>query len=282
MKSAPGLASAIMRFVHLVAPEGLLALGVFDFLAHRRPHVGVDRVDVADRGLRIGELGQPGALLRHLGRLIDDLVRQLESLRRRDVHGDAEHHGRVHERRADVVAVADERDAPAVERAPPFDERLHVGQRLARMLLVAERVDDVQLRRDLGDLSSRSWPNVRITTASIQRSRLRATSLIGSRSACITSAGISTMSPPSSRTPIVKVTRVRSDGFSNSRPTCLPFSACAVGAFMPLTRSRFNLAATRAASQSDRDQIEDRRKFCIHHRELMQRRISRSCIRNRL
>ena len=80
-----GLGQRHHRFVHLVALEGLLALGVFDFLAHRRPHVGVDRVDVADRGLRIGELGQPRALLRHLGRLIDDFVRQLEALRRRDV-----------------------------------------------------------------------------------------------------------------------------------------------------------------------------------------------------
>ena len=58
----------------------------------------------------------------------------------------------MHERRADVVAVADERDALAGERSPSLDQRLHVGQRLARMLFVAERVDDVQLRRDLGDL----------------------------------------------------------------------------------------------------------------------------------
>ena len=58
----------------------------------------------------------------------------------------------MHQRRADVVAVADEGDAPAVERAPALGQRLHVGQRLARMLFVAERVDDVQLRRDLGDL----------------------------------------------------------------------------------------------------------------------------------
>ena len=42
---------------------------------------------------------------------------------------------------------------------------------------------------------------------------------------------------------MVIVTRVRSDGFSKSRPTCRPFSACAVGAFNPLTRSRFSFAA---------------------------------------
>ncbi len=76
---------------------------------------------------------------------------------------------------------------------------------------------------------SRPWAKVRITTASTQRSRLRATSCSGSRSACMTSDGMSTTSPPSSPMPMVKVTRVRSDGFSNSRPTCRPASAVACG-----------------------------------------------------
>ena len=48
------------------------------------------------------------------------------------------------------------------------------------------------------------------------------------------------MSPPSSRTPIVNVTRVRSDGFSKSRPMCRPSRACAVGARSPSERSRFS------------------------------------------
>ncbi len=72
------------------------------------------------------------------------------------------------------------------------------------------------------------------------------------------------MSPPSSRTPIVMVTRVRSEGFSNSSPTCLPFSAFHVGAFMPLTRSRFSFAASSssfAMRSGSRSRME--RKFCM-------------------
>ncbi len=117
---------------------------------------------------------------------------------------------------------------------------------------------------------NRSCPNVRITTASTQRSRFRATSLIGSRSACITSAGISTTSPPSSRAPIVNVTRVRSDGFSNSMPTCLPLSTLEVGAFMPNARSRFKSAAD-SSSFAIRSGFRSRidRKFCkiVHKRK---------------
>ena len=73
--------------------------------------------------------------------------------------------------------------------------------------------------------SSVRWAKVRITTACTQRSRLRATSATGSRPPSATSAGSVSTSPPSSRTATSKVTRVRSDGLSNSSATCRPASA---------------------------------------------------------
>jgi hypothetical protein len=73
----------------------------------------------------------------------------------------------------------------------------------------------------------RSCAKVRITTPDTHRSRLRATSAIGSRSPIATSCGGAITSPPSSRTAISKVQRVRSDGFSNSSATCCPASEVA-------------------------------------------------------
>ena len=68
-------------------------------------------------------------------------------------------------------------------------QRQEVGQRLARMLLIGQRVDHVQPRRGRRELlRARRCENVRITTASTQRSRLRATSATGSRWPSATSA----------------------------------------------------------------------------------------------
>ena len=49
-------------------------------------------------------------------------------------------------------------------------------------------------------------------------------------------------------TPIVKVTRVRSDGFSNNRPTCRPANGPAAAA--PRVRSAFNLRPRSRVSRS--------------------------------
>jgi hypothetical protein len=46
----------------------------------------------------------------------------------------------------DIVAVADERERLAGERPELLAQRQHVGQRLARMLLVGQRIDDVKAR----------------------------------------------------------------------------------------------------------------------------------------
>ena len=71
----------------------------------------------------------------------------------------------------------------------------------------------------------------------------------GSRTPSANSAGRWSVCAPSSRTAISNVERVRSDGFSNSRATCLPASAAAVGASGPSRRSAFIWRA-RASSPS--------------------------------
>ena len=63
------------------------------------------------------------------------------------MHVHAEHRRRVRERHGDVVAVADVRDRAAAQRSPPFAQRQTIGERLARVLLVGQRIHDVQLRR---------------------------------------------------------------------------------------------------------------------------------------
>ena len=52
---------------------------------------------------------------------------------------------RVREGDSHVVAVADVRDGPAPQRPPALAERQTVRDGLARMLLVGQRVDDMQL-----------------------------------------------------------------------------------------------------------------------------------------
>ena len=64
--------------------------------------------------------------------------------------------------------------------AEVFAQRLHVGQRLAGMVEVAQRVDD-RHRRPLRQLFDGALRKTRATMPSTQRSRLRATSLSGSR-----------------------------------------------------------------------------------------------------
>ena len=59
----------------------------------------------------------------------------------------AEHHRGVGQRRGDIVAVADIGQRAAAHVPPVFAEGQDIGQRLAGVLLVAERVDHVQRRR---------------------------------------------------------------------------------------------------------------------------------------
>ncbi len=132
--------------VDLVLGKNLFPPGRFLLAAHRRPDVRVDRIDAGD-GLRwAGERADLRAVARPSHGVVDHAVGQLEAARRGDVERDATHHRGMCQRRGDVVPVADIGDAAATQRSPLLAQRQHVGQRLARMLLVAERVDDVQPR----------------------------------------------------------------------------------------------------------------------------------------
>ena len=101
--------------------------------------------------------------------------------------------------------------------------------------------------------------NVRMTTASTQRSRLRATSAADSRPPSATSEGIRIGSPPSSRTATSKVTRVRSDGLSKSSATCRPDSGVSTRR-RPAARACLSRAASarQAASSSGVTSASDR------------------------
>ncbi len=53
----------------------------------------------------------------------------------------------LRERGGDIVAVANVRNGSAKTGAPALAQREHIGQRLARMFLIAQRVDDMEPRR---------------------------------------------------------------------------------------------------------------------------------------
>ncbi len=123
-------------------------------------------------------------------------------------------------------------------------QRQHVGQRLARMLLVGERVDDVQARRRGGELAQprlRERAHDRAAHPALEVAR-DVVDRLAAAERDVAPAARST-SPPSSRTAIVKVERVRSDGFSKSSATCWPASGWSCRAAPARAR-----ASARAAS----------------------------------
>ena len=73
--------------------------------------------------------------------LMNDVELRAEALRTGDRYMNTEQRAGQHERVAHVVAVADIGEANAFERAKPLFEGEEVGQRLARMLEVRQRVD---------------------------------------------------------------------------------------------------------------------------------------------
>ena len=174
---------------------------------------------------------------------------------------DAEHAGDVRERGGDVVAVADERHARGRGNRPSASRmRHHVGERLAGMLLVGQRVDDVEpwrRRRQQHRPLLRERPDARARAPSVRGCgrRLRAV-----RGRLANSADRFSTSPPSSWTAISNVDRVRSDGFSKSSATCLPSSAAAVGAAPAEPAVGLQLQPPRSSSRHSvgRCEIEDR------------------------
>ena len=134
--------------------------------------------------------------------------------RRGDRHMNAQSRAAQQQRVRHVVAVADIGKLQPAQPPEMFLQREHVGQRLAGMIEIAQRVDH-RKARPARQFVYRLLAKVRATMASVQRARLRATSLSGSRSPimpiCVT------QSPPSCLMASSNVMRVRSEGFSNSR-----------------------------------------------------------------
>src|SRR5262245_28918024 len=58
---------------------------------------------------------------------------------------DTEHAGDLRERRGHIVPVADERDRSTATVAPSLAQREGIGERLARMLLVGQGIDDMKI-----------------------------------------------------------------------------------------------------------------------------------------
>ena len=197
MNSAPGAARRHQAGVHLVGREHAAFRARPRLLSHRRPDVGVDGVGAGDGLLRVTEQAQPRAVARDARGLLGHARGQLVAVRRGHVHGDAEHDARVRERGRHVVAVAHERERPPAPAPPVLLQRQDVGQRLAGVLFVGQRVDDVEPGRRAANSTRICCAKVRMTAALTQRSRLRATSTIGSRPPSATSPGRATTSPPS-------------------------------------------------------------------------------------
>ena len=143
------------RHGHLIAVECALPLRGFGFLSHRRPDVGVDGVGTSDRLDGIAEQADLRPMTRHLHRLLDHARRQLVALGRCDVKRRAQHDAR----RAPATwrRCFRRRQTPPCGRpfAPDLLQRLQVGERLAGMLGVAQRIHHVQPRRGLCELEQR-------------------------------------------------------------------------------------------------------------------------------
>jgi hypothetical protein len=122
--------------IHLPVLEVAAALLVLGLEAHRGPHVGGDEIGAAHRIHRVGELlVMVGAV--EAGALGLDFV----AGRRRHMHVEAEHLGRLQPGVADVVGVADPGHRPAGDRAAMLDEGVDVGEDLAGMVFVGQAVD---------------------------------------------------------------------------------------------------------------------------------------------
>ena len=111
-------------------------------MTHAGPHVGIDHVRAVDgfqRIVRDADLPQPA-------RRRGDLRLGLVTLGRRHGHVHSQAARRQHQRMRHVVAVADERQLQAFPPAEAFLDGLHVGERLAGMIQVAQGVDHGHMR----------------------------------------------------------------------------------------------------------------------------------------
>ena len=169
-------------FRHLIRREDDFALGGFVLLTHAGPDVGVNGPDALHRLRRVchhvdvaARLPSSAPRLAHHGRA------RTVAGRRGHPQMHAQARRRQHQGVAHVVAIAHVSHLEAAQLAEELFEREEVRQRLAGMEPVREGVDhgnaDV-----LGQLFEHGWSKVRATIPCTQHSRLRATSLISSRS----------------------------------------------------------------------------------------------------
>jgi len=133
--------------VDLIRLEDGVAGFFFSFEAHAGPGIGVHSLRAGDGFAWIGEefdlgLGFAGDAL-GIG---DDFGKRGVVGRRGDAEVHAETRGQIDERVADVVAIADVRELEAAKIAESFGEREIVGECLARMEFIRERVDDRNVR----------------------------------------------------------------------------------------------------------------------------------------
>ncbi len=107
------------------------------------PDVGIDGVHVLHSGNRIvGERNAAARGLRHLLRLRGYFRVGLKPFRRDDAYAASRAGSRQHQRMSNVVAVADVGHRDLLQVSEIFLQREVIGQRLARMLVVAQGVDD--------------------------------------------------------------------------------------------------------------------------------------------
>ncbi len=143
MKTASGWAWSHERFVDLVGLEDWGALGGLVLEAHAGADVGVDGVGSGDGfdGV-VDERNAAAGLFGDLDGFVDDLEFGGKAFGAGYSAVCAELCGGEHERVADVVAVADVGEVQALGGAEALFKGEEVGDGLAGMLEVGERVDD--------------------------------------------------------------------------------------------------------------------------------------------
>ncbi|MCY1174397.1 hypothetical protein D9M73_145980 [compost metagenome] len=119
----------------LVGAEGAQACLGLVFLAHRGPHVGAYQMSAGHRFARVAEDAHALAGLGEQGGV------RLIAFRAAHVQLEVEADGCLDVAVAHVVAVADPGHGLALDGATVFEERLHVGQQLARVQVIGQAVD---------------------------------------------------------------------------------------------------------------------------------------------
>jgi len=139
-------------FVDLERLKLLRTASRFVFLAHTGPDVGVNHIGLGHSSLRVGHLHEAiasGQMSMHFN---EGLVERVAARSAKD-ELNAEFPAGECERPGDVVAVADERYSEAFQRAEHLAHRQQIAERLARMAIIGQAIDDGDRRpvRHFGD-----------------------------------------------------------------------------------------------------------------------------------